>query len=472
LNIQLQLTYNFLFQKILFMKKKIFFTIGCVTLLSSTAIIAQDWHVAGNNVATAVGTFGTLNNKTIEFISNGAKQGTLTKGGLWGFGTLSPSAKVHINSNSATGQFPLRVGIDGSTKFWVSNNGGVGIGIPQFDVTPANGLYVFGNTGIGTIFPEANLHVFRGSAGTITAQPNAPLVVENSTDNYINLLAPSANKRGILFGDNLNNAAGGIIYSNNIMEFRTNGNKTQMLLSQGATYTLEVFGSALAIDGMWVDSDLKLKKDINDFSSALDVIKQLRPKTYFFKKEEYKNLNLSSSKQHGFVAQELEKVLPELVQSSQQPVRIKANGEPEMEDVKSVNYIELIPILTKALQEQQQQIDELKQQVNQLSVSKGATENTASAKTTDIAVSNALEQNIPNPFNHTTTINYTLPKQFTNAQIIIRDQNGNALKRTTVSGTGKGILNLDATAFSSGTYTYSLVVDGHLIDTKKMVLTK
>jgi hypothetical protein len=84
----------------------------------------------------------------------------------------------------------------------------------------------------------------------------------------------------------------------------------------------------------------------------------------------------------------------------------------------------------------------------------------------------SLEQNVPNPFNHATTIKYTLPKQFTNAQILIADQNGNVLKRTNVSGTGKAILNIDAGAFSSGTYTYSLVVDGHLIESKKMVLTK
>src|SRR6266511_3885429 len=47
-----------------------------------------------------------------------------------------------------------------------------------------------GLLGIGTTAPEGNLHIFRGSAGSITANPNALLVVENSAYNFIILLPP------------------------------------------------------------------------------------------------------------------------------------------------------------------------------------------------------------------------------------------------------------------------------------------
>jgi hypothetical protein len=53
----------------------------------------------------------------------------------------------------------------------------------------------------------------------------------------------------------------------------------------------------------------------------------LKPKTYLFKTDEYSKLNLSGSKQYGFIAQELEKVLPELVQTSLQPVRVKVKAK-------------------------------------------------------------------------------------------------------------------------------------------------
>jgi len=58
---------------------------------------------------------------------------------------------------------------------------------------------------------------------------------------------------------------------------------------------------------------------------------------------------------------------------SQQPVRVNVQGEHEMEDVKAINYSALIPILTKAIQEQEQKInaqekkiEELNRLVNQL----------------------------------------------------------------------------------------------------------
>jgi hypothetical protein len=61
-----------------------------------------------------------------------------------------------------------------------------------------------GSLGIGTKTPKANVHIFKGSSGAISPNTSSPLVVENNGDNFINVLAPSGNKTGILFGDNLN----------------------------------------------------------------------------------------------------------------------------------------------------------------------------------------------------------------------------------------------------------------------------
>jgi LAS superfamily LD-carboxypeptidase LdcB len=83
-----------------------------------------------------------------------------------------------------------------------------------------------------------------------------------------------------------------------------------------------------------------------------------------------------------------------------------------------------------------------------------------------------LDQNIPNPFNHTTTINYTLPQKFNSAEIIVSDKAGKVLKEINISGSGKGSLKVDASTLSSGAYQYSLYVDGRLIETKQMMLAK
>ena len=84
----------------------------------------------------------------------------------------------------------------------------------------------------------------------------------------------------------------------------------------------------------------------------------------------------------------------------------------------------------------------------------------------------SLQQNIPNPFNNATSISYTLPQRFTSAQIVITDKNGKTLKSITIQGSGKGIINVDASTLASGAYQYSLIVDGNFIDTKQMMLLK
>jgi len=83
-----------------------------------------------------------------------------------------------------------------------------------------------------------------------------------------------------------------------------------------------------------------------------------------------------------------------------------------------------------------------------------------------------LKQNYPNPFNPNTTIEYNL-KRNSEVKVIIYDILGKEVS-TLVNEKqqiGKYKLNLNVTGLSSGTYFYSLVVDG-LTDTKKMILLK
>ena len=84
----------------------------------------------------------------------------------------------------------------------------------------------------------------------------------------------------------------------------------------------------------------------------------------------------------------------------------------------------------------------------------------------------SLEQNTPNPLTNTTTIHYTLPQKITDAQLIITGNDGKTIKQVKLTGSGKGTVNLNAFTFSSGTYNYSLLVDGKIITTKQMILTR
>jgi len=83
-----------------------------------------------------------------------------------------------------------------------------------------------------------------------------------------------------------------------------------------------------------------------------------------------------------------------------------------------------------------------------------------------------LEQNKPNPFSNSTVISYTLPQHFSSAQILVTDNSGKTIKQIQLTGFGNGSLQIDASGLSSGTYQYSLIVDGRNIETKQMMHVK
>ncbi len=83
-----------------------------------------------------------------------------------------------------------------------------------------------------------------------------------------------------------------------------------------------------------------------------------------------------------------------------------------------------------------------------------------------------LEQNIPNPFNQSTIINYTVPSKFSNAKIVVTDNNGKPIKQFTLSSAGKGAVNIAEGTLASGLYHYALYVDGKIVDSKKMEIIK
>jgi hypothetical protein len=83
-----------------------------------------------------------------------------------------------------------------------------------------------------------------------------------------------------------------------------------------------------------------------------------------------------------------------------------------------------------------------------------------------------LNQNTPNPFNKTTRISYYVPGTTRNAVIRIADLSGRQIKSYTVGSGSEQSLTLQAGELLPGTYTYSLVIDGKIIDTKKLVLIR
>lgn len=77
----------------------------------------------------------------------------------------------------------------------------------------------------------------------------------------------------------------------------------------------------------------------------------------------------------------------------------------------------------------------------------------------------------PNPNNGSTQISYFLPDNISVAQIIFTDMLGKVIQEKSLQP-GYGLLNIDTQDLPTGIYSYSLVVDGKVIDNKKMIRNK
>jgi hypothetical protein len=162
----------------------------------------------------------------------------------------------------------------------------------------------------------------------------------------------------------------------------------------------------------------------------------------------------------GFIAQDVFKVLPEVV------------AYDEETDIYGIDYSKVVPVLVNAIKEQQAQIDSLKQLImagsgtlKSVGVSAG-TGNISEQSDTPY-----LEQNSPNPFSKTTSISIFIPENNQNANLYVYDMQGLQKKVYSINAKGKSRIIIKSFELQPGMYLYSLYVDGTEVDTKRMILT-
>lgn len=271
----------------------------------------------------------------------------------------------------------------------------------------------------------------------------------------------------------------------------------QVMLGNTSVTSVKAAGSFV------IYSDGRYKKDIKSNVPGLVFINQLRPVTYHYdihgmndkmttalQKKQAGNLNPKGSLLEsaidvkekklytGFVAQDVEAAAKN-IDYDFSGVYTPQNDK----DLYGLSYADFVVPLVKSVQELsklnnekdsvittlQSEVDHIKIELENL---KAMIQSSDVSHTSTSISSASISQNIPNPFNNTTTIDYRLPNQFSNAQIIIFDQGGKALKKITLSKKGAGTISVDALMLTSGTYNYSLVVDNKLFETKQMVLIR
>jgi len=122
-----------------------------------------------------------------------------------------------------------------------------------------------------------------------------------------------------------------------------------------------IVGNANASGGNWnTTSDIRFKDNIKTLPKGnLAKLINLRGVSFYWSKDKFSNSKITSKKQLGVIAQEVEKFFPELVTEN--------NGEAESgETYKSVSYDKFVPIFIEAIKEQQIKIKELEARIQEL----------------------------------------------------------------------------------------------------------
>ena len=158
-------------------------------------------------------------------------------------------------------------------------------------------------------------------------------------------------------------------------------------------------------------------------------------------------------KHMGVLAQEVEKVVPEVV-------RMQTDG------YLGVAYYGLIGLIIEAIKEQQTQILAMNNPAAPLK-----NDELTDSSSIKFKGDNYLYQNAPNPFSKSTMIKFKVSSSASEGSILIFNMQGTLLK-TYKELHSNGEIIIYGRELNPGMYLYSLVVDGHEIDTKRMILTE
>lgn len=211
------------------------------------------------------------------------------------------------------------------------NGGTVGIG-----TTATASTLTVGNVG-GTIAGEITLNP--SSTQYEGGQINFKKSISGSTADWIldQYGTSSTDARLRIFNS---------IAETNGMAIMENGNIGMGSLTPSVR--LQVAGDIIA-NSIAGSSDLRFKTNITPIENPLQKVLQLRGVNFDWNKNAFPDRSFSESKAIGFIAQEVEKVLPEVVQT-----------EKTAEGYKAVQYDKVVALLVEAIKEQQKQIDSLK----------------------------------------------------------------------------------------------------------------
>lgn len=328
---------------------------------NNKANTADVWKVLGNSgTNSGINFIGTIDNKSFRFRTNNVERMIIDSLGNVGIGTSSfdPSqpekllvdAGSHPNNGPVVNSTPINaVGAsNGFQQVQVQNKSWGNYSSSDF-VAASDGTQN-GTAPVNTDLHYVDLGInssgYTNSNSNILNQQYTPYLYSTAPQDFY--IGNGYSGRSLIFftnsgPTNANNTADGF----ERMRIASNGNIGIGTNSTG-TYKVNVAGTMNASGGYTQASDIRLKKNINNLNYGLNEVLSLRPVRYNWKDSSHLENKI------GFIAQEVRKLVPEVVQGD------------ESKETIGMNYSELVPVLVNAIKEQQQQIDDLKKDIQLL----------------------------------------------------------------------------------------------------------
>ncbi len=414
--------------------------LGASLIISSQSVKGQSWNLAGNANATAASKLGTTNAIPLRLTTNNAVRATITSSGNFGIGITAPTAKLHV-----TGTTKLNGATSITGNATVSGTLGVG------------GFSTFGGGGAFNNFTGI-------SAARINNPPASPTEITLSLNNTGASLFP-----GIILRSDATS-----VYT--ILYGRTDAAGLQVVDNTNAYAPVQA-------SAFTVSSDRRLKKDINDinadqYGKYMDYIRNIESATFRYNTE----TNETRVVPHiGVIAQSLPAEVVSPVSSKPGQVGNDRLGV-NLADMQGLLLVGVKALDSKQLtseakiEAQQKKIEELETSLKNLETALSQCCTSYSPQRGDvnnqmINDKPSLEQNNPNPFSSETNIQYYLPANST-AVLKVMNLEGQEMLSQSITKTGYGQVRISGNSLASGTYTYTLLVNGKAVESKIMVLTK
>ena len=329
------------------------------TIWTNFAGATTGWSITGNSGNIATDYLGTSDTNDFAFKTNNSEAIRVQQiTGNVGINNNNPTHKLHISGINPV--FRLEDGLQAAGKVITSDaNGNANWGDPT-------GL-VF----TGTSY-DWNPASFGGPTGNGDAVSHwGPTTIGRTGTTLHNLDVDNGTVSGSTFGigdvEVISDGNNEIIFNQNFVPITDNTAALTIGTSTNRWNTI------YAANGTIQTSDGNLKKNITPLSYGLSELLQLKPVSYYWKSEKFNTLEIPNEKKQlklGLIAQEVEKVIPEVVYTHSFQQTSDDENQP-LQLVKSktigINYEELLPVLVRAKQEQDQIIEDLQNEVSRLS---------------------------------------------------------------------------------------------------------